>query len=416
MELPFTRDESLRWLFLDLNAYFASVEQAESPELLGRPVGVAPTPGDSATIIAASYEAKPYGIRTGTKVGDARRLCPDIEIVPARPPLYVRYHEQILNAVQTVLPIDKVCSIDELRIRLLGEEREPERAIQIGQRIKAVIRAEVAPSLTCSIGVAPNAWLAKLATELRKPDGFEIIHAHELPDRLRTIALTEFSGINRRMQARLMAAGIFNGDDLIAASPEELKRAFGSVIGERWWYLLRGYDLSVDTESGKSLGHSHVLPPELRNDAGCRSVLLRLTHKATARLRAKGLWATHLSISVSGRRPWRAESRIPPSQDALSIAGVIDRLWATRDFSAPLKIGITFTGLQSSGDATGSLFEPRRNLAELGRAVDTVNQKFGKNAVYLAALDSAKEAASEKIAFNKTWLFSEGKGDNDSEE
>ena len=103
------------------------------------------------------------------------------------------------------------------------------------------------------------------------------------------------------------------------------------------------------------------------------------------------------------------------SQDALSISSVIDRLWDSRDFSAPLKVGITFTGLQDSGDSTGSLFEPRRNLLELGRAVDTVNQKFGKNAVYLAAIDTAKDAATEKIAFNKTWLFKEGKGDHETE-
>jgi DNA polymerase IV len=413
MELPLKYDGSLRWLFLDLNAYFASVEQAENPELLGKPVAVCPTHGDSATIIAASYEAKPYGIRTGTRVGEAKQLCPDIILVPATPALYVAYHRAVLAAVESVLPIDKVCSIDELRIRLLGEERTPKNATRLAHQLKQAIRDHVAPSLQCSIGIAPNAWLAKLATEFQKPDGLVFIHPQELPDRLQGLKLTEFPGINKRMQARLNASGVFTSDDLIRQNPKQLSNAFGSVIGERWYYLLRGYDVQFENETGKTLGHSHVLPPDMRTDQDSRAVLLRLTHKACSRLRATGVWATHVSVSVTGRiRSWHAESRIPPTQDAISLAPTIERLWRDRDFSQPTKVSITFHNLKKGPETTPSLFEPTKDYAELGHAVDTVNNKFGKNSVFLASLDKAKNTATEKIAFNKTWLFSEGKDDH----
>lgn len=407
----------LRWLFLDLNSYFASVEQAEDRSLIGKAVAVSPSPGDGATIIAASYEAKAFKVKTGTKVGEAKRLCPDIKIIPATPSVYVHYHRQILSVVEQTLPIYKVASIDELKCRLLGDERTPENAKALANKIKKDILEQIAPNLTCSVGIATNSYLAKIATELQKPDGLVVIQHTDLPTKLLNLELTTFTGINRAMQARLNAHGIFNSNDLLARTPQELKVAFGSKIGERWWYLLRGHDMEFDNEEGKSLGHSNVLAPELRNDQGVRDILLRLIHKACARLRANGILATHFTVSVTGlERSWHAESRIEATQDALAVTDRVLELWKSRDFVRPQKVGITFNGLKKPDQVTRSLFDddttPRENL---GKAVDEMNHKFGKNSIYLASLTKTKDRASEKIAFNKTWLFSEGKGDHQYE-
>ena len=343
------QDRPLRWLFLDLNSYFASVEQAEDVSLLGKPVAVAPVSGDGATIIAASYEAKAFGVSTGTKVGEAKRLCPDIIFKPARPSLYVHYHKMILNAVETVLPIHRVCSIDEMKFRLLGSEMEEANARILAERLKSAIKAEVAPSLTCSIGIAPNSFLAKLASDLQKPDGLVVIEAKDLPDRLRGLKLTTFTGINRRMEARLMASGIFVSDDLLSRSPKELVRAFGSKVGERWWHLLRGDDQEFENETGKSLGHSNVLAPQYRNDEGCREIMLRLIHKACARMRANAVWAGHVHFSVLGReKSWSADTRIAPTQDAITVMQHLQRFWPDRDFKQPTQVGVTFTDLRKS--------------------------------------------------------------------
>src|ERR1700722_20700117 len=170
--LPFEkRERGLRYLFLDLNAYFASVEQQERPELRNRPIAVAPVEAETTFVIAASYEAKAKGVKCGTIVREARDMSPGIQIIQARPKIYVTYHNRILETVENVLPIEQVCSIDEMRFRLLGEERKPEAALELGRKMKRAIRAHVGECMGCSVGIATNPFLAKLATELEKPDG-----------------------------------------------------------------------------------------------------------------------------------------------------------------------------------------------------------------------------------------------------
>lgn len=410
--LPKLEDRPLRWIFLDLNSYFASVEQAEDPSLLGKPVAVAPN-YDGGTIIAASYEAKKFGVKTGTRVGEAKRMCPEIVFVGGHHSLYTHYHERILEALDTVLPVDKVCSIDEVRLRLLGDEMVRENAVKLARRLKQAIRDNVAPSLSCSIGIAPNPFLAKLGTDMQKPDGLVVIEAKDLPEKLFDCDLMDFQGINRRMKARLNAAGIFSTRDLLARSEKDLVRAFGSKGGARWWYLLRGYEVDFEARSGQSLGHSNVLSPEMRSDKGCKEILMRLVGKACARLRSNGLWASHVSFYVQGKgKSWHFEQQIPPTQDAITVGEVLLYAWPARDFSAPSQVGVTFTGLKSTEHVTPSLFDDTVTRAELGKAVDIANNKFGKNSVFIASLEKAKDHAGERIAFNKTWLFSEGKGDN----
>ena len=408
------RERALRSLFLDFNSYFASVEQQEDPSLRGRPMAVAPMLADTTCVIASSYEAKRLGIRCGTMVREAKEICPEIVILPARPSLYVSYHKRILEVVETVLHIEEVCSIDEMRFGLMGEEKNPDVARRLATDIKEAVRDSVGEQMTCSVGIAPNKFLAKLATELQKPNGLVVIEAKDLPHRLHELKLTDFTGINKRTAIRLNSKGIFTAKDLCGASRAHLLDGFGSIIGEKWWYLLRGYDLGDEHQDKKSLGHSHILPPELRTDQGCREVILRLLQKASARLRASNLWTTDMSISVKGmRKSWRSAVKLPATQDTVTMNEHFLRLWESRDFELPLGVGVHFTGLCTPQTFTPSLFEPVVERAEFNHAIDKVNQKFGKNSVFLAGMEKAKDSADEKIAFNKTWLFSEGKGDNE---
>lgn len=400
----------LRVMFLDLNSYFASVQQAERPELRGKPVGVCAVQADSSFLIAASYEAKAFGVKTGTRIGDAKRMCPGLILVSGGHRIYSQYHDRILDAVETVLPIDRVCSIDEMQFRLIGKEQQPDEAEKLAMRMKKAIWEQVSPAIHCSIGVAPNGFLAKLATDLQKPNGLVFIHGHELPDRLAPLGLTEFTGINRRMEARLNAKGIFSAADLIKLSRTELTAAFGSIWGERWWYLLRGYELETKTGENQSLGHSHVLPPDLRTDQGAREVMLRLIQKASARLRASGLYASSLSLHVRGiRRSWDAHTRLSPTHDSVRINSEAMRLWEKRDFDVPTQVGLTFRELLPLEQVTFSLFEEGQPDNErLNQAVDVINHKFGKNTIYIAGMHQAKDTAEERIAFQKTSLFDEG--------
>jgi DNA polymerase-4 len=413
--LPILRQERrLQVLFLDLNSYFASVEQQERPELRGRPIAVVPVMADTSFVIASSYEAKTKGVKCGTMIRDARAMCPGIEIVKARPPVYVHYHKRVIEAAERVLPVEEVCSIDEMRFRLLGTESTPIVARELALRMKESIAERAGECMTSSIGIAPNAFLAKVATEMQKPNGLVVLEQQDLPQGLHGLKLTDFAGINRRMAARLNASGIFSVEQMCAASRGELLKAFGSVMGEKWWYLLRGFDLGPEVHDRKTMSHSHVLPPNLRNDKGAREVLLRLLAKAAARLRANDLWTAAMAVHVGGyKQSWQDHTRVPPTQDSLTLTDAFLNLWQDRDFDTPRSVGVTFYDLRSHLEFTPSLFDPTEDRSKLSHAVDRVNQKFGKHKVYLASMDKVRHTAEEKIAFNKTWLFSEGKGDNE---
>ena len=174
-------ENPVQWLFLDLNAFFASCEQQENPALRGKPVIVVQTLTDSAVAIAASYAATGFGIKTGTLVRAARRLCPDVIPVQANHQLYTDYHDRILAAVDTCLPVEKVCSIDEMACRLMGTERQVPVARELALKVKRALREQVGECLTCSIGIAPNVFLGKVGSDLQKPDGLVVITHDDLP-------------------------------------------------------------------------------------------------------------------------------------------------------------------------------------------------------------------------------------------
>ncbi|RYG25280.1 DNA polymerase [bacterium] len=408
------RPRPLRCLFLDFNSYFASIEQQENPALRGKPIVVAPVDAETTFAIAASYEARRYGVKTGTRIDEARRRCPNLIVVKGDHAVYAAYHERIEKVISDVLPVEEKHSIDEMSFQLLGTESTPAVAREIALEMKRQIRERVGEAITCSIGIAPNPFLAKVATELQKPDGLVILTAADLPHRLYGLKLTDFPGINRRMQARLNAQGILTTESMCVASRYELTRAFGSIVGERWWYLLRGVDLRPEKHSRSSFSHSHVLPPHLRTDEGCRRVLTRLIYKIAMRLRSEGLYTGGISFGVSGmRRSWECYVPLSPTQDSRALTEALEMEWSNRTFVSPLKVWTVLANLKPAEGVTPSLFDERKgNVPELGRTIDRMNAKFGKLKVYPAPIHGVRDTAEERIAFNKTKLLSEGAGDD----
>lgn len=393
---------TLRAFLLDFNSYFASVEQQLRPELRDRPVAVLPVMAETTCCIAASYQAKRMGVKTGTSVIEARKLCPEIVFVQARPQVYVEMHHRLVGVVDSVIAISEVLSIDEVMCELTGSWQQEAVVRELASKVKAKIRDEVGECLTCSIGIGPNRFLAKTASNMQKPDGLTVLHENDLPDALFGLRLGDLTGIGQAMLARLGRYGITSVEALCRASREELRRAWGSVAGERMYDQLRGIDVPTRPTQRTSLGHSHVLPPHLRTDAGAFSVLSKLAQKAAARLRASGLHAARLGIQIDYRKhaPWQNEARFQPMQDTLPFLRVLAALWAERPGQRePTKVSITLWDMSTEAQATLALFPDGTRTPGLDHALDQLKAKYGNNAIYFGGAFMATEAAPMRISF-----------------
>lgn len=391
----------LRRLFVDLNSYFASVEQQERPELRGKPVAVVPMLSDSTSVIAASYEAKALGVRGLMNVGEAKRACPGLICVTGRHGLYIKYHHRILEAAETVLPIDAIHSIDEFSMRLLREERSRSNAEALARRVKAAIRDRAGEHLTCSIGIAPNRFLAKVASDMQKPDGLVVIEETDLPGCLHRLELTDLPGIGKRMYARLLARGIERVEQLTALSAGDTERLWGSVMGRWWHHWLRGDDWGEIPTTTRSIGHQHVLPPVQRNLADARAVCVRLLHKAAARARHMGYWAQRLSVHVKmiDAPSWHDCMTFHETNDTLSLSQVFGKIWERCPPGRPLRVGVTLENVVAARSATLPLFEEDQRRQRLASVVDRLNSKLGRDTIYLGSMHGARDSAPTRIAF-----------------
>lgn len=388
-------------LFLDLNSYFASAEQQLRPELRGRPVAVVPVVTDSTCCIAASYEAKAFGIKTGTNVGEAKRICPQLEIVEARHDLYVNMHHRIVSAVESCVPVEKIYSIDEMLCKLTGSQQQPEKAVQLARHIKQTIYEQAGECMRCSIGLATNRLLAKLATDMQKPDGLVSIAVSELPEKLYGLRLSDLSGVGKKMEIRLRRKGVNSVQQLCAKSEAEMLDLWGSIVGARWWHWLRGNDLYEAPTQRRSIGHEHVLPPSDRNDADSRAILVRLIHKVAARIRSLDYCAGKMTVWVQhiNAGDWSVNCPLGTGSDTLQMLALFADAWKDRPNKVPYKVGVTLSDIKPVAEVTESIFESDQGRARLSKAMDSLNAKYGKHTVYPAAMHSSKESAPMRIAF-----------------
>jgi len=393
----------LDWLFLDMNAFFASAEQQMQPELRGKPVAVVPTMTDRTCCIAVSYEARPYGIKTGTNVGEARRRCPGLKLVEGRHENYVRIHKQIIAAVETVLPVEQVGSIDEMACKLSPQHRGTGQAVILAKQVKQAIAEQVGTYLRCSIGLAPNRFLAKVASNMQKPDGLVLITREELPRRLYPLALTDFPGIAKNMLRRLESKGVRSTRQLCSLSKQQMIDAWQSTLGEQWWHRLRGDDTPERPARRQTVGHSHILSPKLRNDEGARAVMVRLLHKAAMRLRKLDHWAARMAVSISytgGWPKWKETVYLGRCQDTPTMLKALERAWNGRPPGGkPIKASITLLDLTLSASTTPSLFVEERRANQAAHAMDAVNEKFGTNSLYFASMHQTRNAVPLRVAF-----------------
>ena len=444
----------LRWLYLDLNSYFASVAQQLDPGLRGRPVAIAPVDTDATSAIAASYEAKAFGIRTGTPIWQAKAMCRDLIVVPARHEDYVRFHHAIIAEVERHVPITAVCSIDEVACRLCDNENGGVEVRALARRIKAGIAANVGTELRSSIGVAPNRLLAKMAADMEKPDGLTVLDDACRDARLRALQPNDIPGVGRNMERRLAAAGVVTMDRVLSLTPREARAVWGSVWGERLHWLLKGVDLPELATQRRTIGHSQVLGPDTRAPDRARMVARRLCLKAATRLRRMGCrtgfvvlsvkgegrvgeertgegwagagragdapvligpapaWAGRMAALPGGR--WSHGQKLVAARDNFTLLAVLDALWTRMRGELPdqryRQVAVTFLELTDAAATQLALFDDgsavtpateERRLA-LSIAIDRMNARFGRDAVTVGHdARGATRSSGPKIAFTR---------------
>ena len=410
------RVEDYKWLFLDLNSYFASVEQQERPELRGRPVAIVPMATDYTMAIAASAEAKAYGVKTGTGILEAKRMCPGLRCVLARHDVYVRYHHRVLDEVIKHVPINKVCSVDELSSRLPPRQRNRDGVAAVSQRLKAGLRKNVGECITCSIGIAPNSFLAKVATDMQKPDGFVVLDHTVLPGALFALELTDLPGISKRMEIRLNGAGIKTVEQFWRLSPPQARQIWGSVLGERMWHRLHGHDVEDPPTKKRVIGHSRILEPSLRAPEKAWLMARKLTVKAATRLRREEYFATMFELYVSEPegRGWQGARKLPPGQDNFVFLKALETLWDSMvvEFNPRklLSVAVSLHGLCKQSEITPDLFDTASEAYQkvqgrhnaLTAAMDRINKRFGADTIQLGVVPPTQAGyVGTKISYTR---------------
>jgi DNA polymerase-4 len=388
-------------LFLDMNSFFASVEQQVQPSLRGKPVGVAPYVGNSGCIIAASYEAKQKGVKIA-RVGDAKKLCPDIKIVEARPALYMIYHKEIRKVLEKFTPYFEALSIDEFAIHLTAQDQNEASAVALAKKIKAEILA-VGDYLRCSVGIGPSIFLAKMAAERQKPDGLTVVKLGDLRQFYEPLGLTELTGINFRLEAQLNIYGIRKTSEFYQKNLGELT-AILKHWGRLWYFRLRGYEVDTRSSGAKTIGHSHVLAPEVRTKEAAISIIHKLVFKAGYRLRKENYLAHGVSISIHflAGESWHLGRKFSAFYDNQSfLSNVYELLKSCSWRGRPIFVAVSAFDLQKKGSEQMAIFDTIEKSKKLSEALDKINDEYGAETIYQGSMFGSKDSAPDRIPFGR---------------
>ena len=374
------------YLFIDMNAFFASCEQQDRPELRGIPVAVVQVLAETTGCIAVSYEARPYHIRNGTPMGDVRRLCPHAAVVEARPRFYRSMHARVVQAIETCAPVHEVLSIDEMTIAPWKNEATLGDALRLGQAVQDAIRRDAGDWMSCSVGMAPNVLLAKVASDMQKPRGLVPITPRDIPCKLLDLKLTDWPGIGENIERRFNAIGVRTTADMYRLDVRRMRNVFGGIAGERWFDAIRGMQLETPPTRRSEIMRSNVLEPAYRTRDGAWIVTSGLLEQAVQRLRGEGYHAGRLYVGVcSFREPyWARQARFQPCNRTFRLRQILTGLWTTMPVKVPSRVIVSLGDLVPDRAVTLGLFDDPIETS-LDHVADSLNRRFGRNTVTSAA-------------------------------
>jgi DNA polymerase-4 len=381
---------------VDMDAFYAAVEQRDRPEIRGRPVIVGADPHGRGVVSAASYEARVFGIHSAMPIGRAYRLCPHAVFLPVDMAKYAYESDRIMAVLAEFTPLVEPLSLDEAFLDVTGSARLFGEPLGIARQIKARIRTEI--GLTASAGVAPNKFLAKIASDLRKPDGLVLVAPGEEAQFLDPLPIRRLWGVGPRAESALRAMGIETIGQLARTPTARLQDRFGS-LGSHLAALARGGDARpvVPWHDPKSIGAEETFARDTKELSRLRTTLLGQAERVAAELRAQGLRGRTVTLKLrfaDFRTLTRRDTIESPTADALDV---FRRAWHLLEGvprpQAVRLIGLSVSGLERGADSRQlSLFDGGGRAERLGRLTDELRARFGAGAVRRASLADSPES------------------------
>src|SRR5271157_2715785 len=381
---------------VDMDAFFASVEQRDNPALRGKPIAV--TGGGERTVITtSSYEARAYGVKTAMTVYEAKRLCPDMILVVGNNRKYAEICTRLQDICLRFTPDTETHSIDEIFLDITASHHLFNGPENLALALKSTVKSEL--GITCTVGMGPNILIAKLASELAKPDGLRWIGEDTVPSVLETLPVKKLWGIGSHTEEKLRAMGITTCGELGRASPSLLTERFG-IIGEHLKAMGNGKlerPIEVAVPDPKSIGHSITFPKDLWKREELTSCLLRLSERVGRRARRYGHQGKTITLTVryADFKTFTKQTTLPAYTNDTgdiyrSAVAILDGIRLRKSVRL---LGISLSNIEQDGEQM-LLFqeEDREKKAALTKAVDIVNDKFGEHAVTFASAITQEEA------------------------
>lgn len=401
-DLPFNLKPSTL-MHIDLNSCFATIEQQANPLLRGRPIAVVAYDSPKGCILAPSIEAKKMGIKTGMQVKEGKLLCPSLQILEPDPWKYRNIHVQLRDLISQYTSNFSPKSIDEFILNFEGFPSFKLGLHQIGQEIKQKIKSQIGDWLTVSIGIGPNRFLAKLAANLKKPDGLEEINYQNYHQIYSKLSLVDLNGIKTASAIRLNNVGIYSLNDFYHASVDQLKSAFQSILGYYWYLRLRGWEID-DVEFGrKSFGNMYSLPINVSQPQDISPILHKLVEKSSFRMRSAGYSArgVHLAILYKNHTFWHhsclAKNQLYSSNDVYKFAY---RIMTSSPYCFPVaNLSVSLFNLTKSNFSQLDLFNQLIKKNNLTQALDKINQKWGNFVITPAMMLGTQDNVVDRVAF-----------------
>jgi len=398
-------------MHIDLNSAFATTEQQAHPSLRGKAMGVTNRISKECCVIAASYEAKALGIKVGTRLSEARAICPDFVILETDAPKYHKVYQKLITIMQDYSPKITMKSIDEGVIDFHGcEPILKGRTLQdVGYEIKQRVKDDIGDWMRINVGIGPNRFLAKQAAGWHKPDGLDTIDHRNLLDFYKTQELTDLTGIADKNEARLNAYGIFTPLQFVEAGEYALKKqVFQSINGHYWYKRLRGHEIDDNKTSLGMVGRQWVVKDPSDKDDYLLPCLSYLSETVGAKLRFRNVEARGICVWASYRNGEYFRLKRMYKSPFFSNQDVYRRgmeLFNKRPRGTVSTIGIYCYQLEPSQKSQLSMFEDTVKIGDLTKAMDEINDFYGMFTVHSATTIDGKKIIKQKIPFGGTEYF-----------